>query len=183
MELYDKSAPALQAFFFALFGPVAYISDRFLLLARALEVYHRNKGEFYFMDPKEYENDLRKLKEAIPVSFPKDLRERICQTLDGQNKYSLARRLADLDGSILKARGLVRLPGKIRWRIRVRRNYLTHYQEELRPQVKDGRDMHDFNERMIAVMIVLLFHELGVCRDPVREFLLHRPNLGRFLES
>jgi hypothetical protein len=43
--------------------------------------------------------------------------------------------------------------------------------------------MHDLNERMIAVMIVLLFDELGVPRGAVRQFLEQWPNLRRFLSA
>jgi ApeA N-terminal domain 1 len=183
MELYDKANHPLHVFLIALFGPVAYIDERFLLLAKALEVYHRRKWDSYFMNPDEYNNQLDILKSVIPASFPRDLRHRICTTLQWLNEYPFGKRLQDLDADILQRVGLLRLPRDIRRRIVDTRNYLTHYSEGLKPQVKYGKDMHDLNERMIAVMIVLLFDELGVPQDAVRQFLQQRNNLARFLKA
>jgi ApeA N-terminal domain 1 len=135
------------------------------------------------MDPDEYNNQLDSLKSVIPASFPRDLRHRICTTLQLLNEYPFGKRLHDLDADILQRVGLLRLPRDIRRRIVDTRNYLTHYSEDLKPQVKYGKDMHDLNERMIAVMIVLLFDELGVPQDAVRQFLQQRNNLARFLKA
>src|SRR6266446_4862871 len=60
------------------------------------------------------------------------------------------------------------------------RNYLTHFDESEKPSiVDDAHGMYNLNQRLRALLIVLLLTYLGVPEDKVRDGVVSHLNLAR----
>lgn len=60
------------------------------------------------------------------------------------------------------------------------RNYLTHYVEDERPSIVDNTEsMYNLNQRLRALLIVLLLTYLGVPEDKVTDGVASHLNLAR----
>ena len=72
-----------------------------------------------------------------------------------------------------KARGFIDLTVRVR-------NYLSHFDEREKPAiVDDAHGMYNLNQRLRALLIVLLFTYLGVPEDKVRDGVVSHLNLAR----
>ena len=106
------------------------------------------------------------LHSAIPPDIPDALRQKLSDSIGYANEYSLRRRLKDLLGGlrtsslemlqISNSDGLTELLVKTR-------NYLTHFDDASKTSlVEDIVRMHYMNERLTALLLILILKRLGM---------------------
>jgi len=122
-----------------------------------------------------------KIVEAIPLETPASLCRKLTSMLAFGNEFSLQDRLKELlawlDQDTLKAFIGDNTPEQLIKLIASVRNYLTHYDEESKPQIVDSLlEMYNFNQRIRAILVLLIFKHLGI--EESRISLSLRGNLG-----
>ena len=139
----------------------------FLSLMQALEGFHRALYAGTYEDAGEYEKVRDALLKAIPASVSKAHRDALGSKIRYGNEYSLRKRVnmlldrlsASLRKNIIGGEG--NAPGA--WIDT--RNYYTHWDEALRPDILDTKGMHYAGLRLKLVLRVLYLQLAGVPED------------------
>jgi hypothetical protein len=145
---------------------------RFLSLLQALEGLHRALFPGSYMKPEEYELVKGALVEAIPGDVDADHRAALTSRIRYGNEISLAKRLknlAELLPTTLRTRilGSKEIPRS--WVDT--RNYYTHWDEALRPNILSGQAMYDASVRLTIFLRVLYLHQAGIPSDTLEAAL------------
>lgn len=175
-SLYDKHRPVQNLLFGVLFAPDAYPEDRFLNLARALEIYHRNKypgGEM----PKA---DFKRLRNEIVAQVEDQHKGWLQKKLIWANELTLQDRIARLirdcdklqlpEALDISVEDLARI-------IKDQRNRLTHYSSE--KKVVSSSTLVWLSHLIEFLLKALLLKELGfstirIKRDPQYDFRVQK---------
>ena len=136
----------------------------FLSWMQALEGFHRGLLDGVYMDPKDYEAVKSALGSAIPATVQPPHRESLRSRIRYGNEISLAKRLNELADRLPESVRLQVLgpDGKIPRAWIDTRNYYTHWDEELRPNVLDGQEILHANHRMSLFLKALYLDLTGV---------------------
>lgn len=151
-------------FFGTFYNPGMYIQFQFLSLMQALESFHRViKGGKYISndDWKPYRSTLAN---AISVELDSGHRESLKSRIKYGNEYSLRKRIGELLES-LNENTLSRLSPKDKYFTGVivdTRNYLTHYDDELKDVALKNADLYWANQRLRILISLLLLKEIGI---------------------
>jgi hypothetical protein len=171
-ECHEKLRPVLDLYFAVVSNWVLTDESRFLFLAQALEVYHARSTHFSSMEGPEEEHEQR-LK-AILETAPEKARRWLERKLAFSNQKDLSRRIDEfLKAHKEEATRLTAKIGDFAAKVRVSRNYYTHYSEEL---LKDGKVATGLELRRIvyalcALLEICLLKELGIGGKPVERIL------------
>lgn len=179
------NASVLDPVYDLLVGTYGRQSERtkFRALAQALEGFHRGAYGGAYMSPDSYEPTRKSLCAAIPAHLDSDFQRRLKDAVKYGFQYSLRTRLKALL-QMLKDRtqeAVLREKTQnfIDLMVRVR-NYLTHFDESEKPTIVDDIErMYNLNQRIRALLIVLLLTYLGVPEDKVTDGVTSHLNLAR----
>jgi hypothetical protein len=180
----DKLRPVCDLLLGTVYNPSLYVQSTFLSLAQALESLHRRLYEGTYLPKGAYTKISETLKAAIPKDTPPNLKVKLGAMLTWGNELSLKNRLKELfeglDQTIAKdLAGNDDLQEFVRLVVDVR-NYLTHYDESCKRSIIDSLpEMYNLNQRIRAILTLLIFKYLGV--DEVKVFLPLKGNLGLVL--
>lgn len=183
--LYARSKTALDVFFGSATQPAPFSDLRFLNMVQALEAYDRSLGTARYMDPNDYERAITHVVEHIPAAIAGDHRVSLKSRLRFGNEYSLRKRLTGM---------LMKLPEQIRKRLadnvsrfveRVTdtRNYFAHYDPTTKGAVFEGPSIHFAAERLRVLMMVVLFHDLGVSEAAICDMLANHSEFAHALRQ
>jgi hypothetical protein len=171
-ECHDKLRPVLDLFFSVVSNWVLTDESRFLFLAQALEVYHARSTHFSSTEGPESEHE-RRMK-AILETAPEKERRWLERKLAFSNQKDLSRRIDEF----LKAHKdeATRLTAKIddfATKVRVSRNYYTHYSEKHLEsgKVATGLELRRIVYALSALLEICLLKELGIRGKPVERIL------------
>ncbi|MCA9837611.1 MAG: hypothetical protein KC422_11880 [Trueperaceae bacterium] len=157
-KLYEKHRVVQNLLFGVLFSKRIYIEDRFLNLARALEVYHRTKYPRGIM-PTE---DFKKLRDSIISQVKTEQQKWLKEKLAWANELSLNERLQGLlkDLADLELSNTLNIDEeKIGKRIKDSRNQLTHYSS--RSKSVSPSELTWLSYLMEYLLQALLLKEIG----------------------
>jgi hypothetical protein len=159
-------SPIYELLFGTLFNRDSFVKTKFLNLSQALESFHRRVLGGTYLPPEGYVATRSALRAAVPESVPDDLRQRISDTIKYANEYSLRKRLKELlcslDGSTLEILKISDVAAVSDLIVKTR-NYLTHFDEQSRTSlVDDIVGMHYMNERLTALLFILILKKLGM---------------------
>jgi hypothetical protein len=142
------------------------LENRFLNLCHVLEVYHRIKSSDTYMAPEEYQILLDQIIKSVPDGHKKHIQQR----LHYGNEISLRQRLKQIYDY---------LPNKIQSRVGEKkkfcddvvntRNYLTHYDENLKLVSLKVDGMMKYECILLAICKVLLLMEAGISPEILNE--------------
>lgn len=141
-----------------------WLHVEFLSLMHVLEGMHRATKEGLYMSTDEYESVRAILSNAIPVMVKQDHRESLKSRIKYGNQVSLAKRLAEMANTLpvsLRRKVLGTESGVPRRWVDTR-NYYTHWDEELRPNVLDGASLYYANTRLRMFARTLFLKMLAV---------------------
>lgn len=181
----DKLRSVYDLFFGTFFNPGMYLQFHFLSLMQALESYHRvSRGGKYLTDV-----DWKPYKDKIMASIPPELESGFKESLKSRikygNEYSLRKRIGELISSLddtVKA-ALSPSANYFSGPIVNTRNFLTHYDDELKPLALDGNDLYYANGRLKVLMIILLLREIGIEDTEALTMLRESRQYGFIIES
>ncbi|MEJ2633205.1 MAG: hypothetical protein P8011_15520 [Acidihalobacter sp.] len=145
----------------------------FLSLIQALEGFHRGRFHGNYMQDSEYESVKSSLTGAIPSSVAPDHRDALRSRIRYGNQISLSKRLNELRDDIgdALAKVVISSDGKIPRNWIDTRNYLSHWDEELRQSSIDGQAMYDANVRIKHFLRVLYLLMAGVSPETLLQCL------------
>jgi hypothetical protein len=179
------NATLLDSVYDLLVGTYGRQSERtkFRALAQALEAFHRAVQGGVYLSKESYEPIRKGLCAAIPAGLEPDFQERLKGSIKHGYQYSLRTRLKALLGKLNNRTKEAVMREKTSTFINLVisvRNYLTHFDETEKPAiVKDAQGMYNLNQRLRALLIVLLLAFLGVPEDKVTDGVVSHLNLAR----
>lgn len=166
IEAPERLRSLCDPYFSIVFGPNLPPEERFLVLARALESYHRSFGTKWEMPPEQYKARLDEIMEHVPETY----REWLGDKLRYSNEPTLRRRLKELVGRceellwLFEKDELKRLVSLVVQK----RNELTHPEGIQTPDPESSSALADW----LALLIeVLLFQESGLNEDEMTDLM------------
>lgn len=150
---------------------------KFLLLAQALEAYHRNSSHNgKYLAAKDYNPIKDKLVKAIPDCVEGELRDNLRARINNGNEFSLNTRITSICDEISKNhKGIIRqLPDNIDNFVKevVRtRNYLTHHPKKSTESMKFALSGLKYIREMQLILRFCFLIELGLPSEKIKELL------------
>jgi hypothetical protein len=159
-------APIYDLLFGTLFDPDSFVRTKFVNLTQALESFHRRTEGGTYISSGEFVVVRDALNAAIPTHTPSPLKQKLSDSIGYSNEYSLRKRLKELfqslDRSTVEMLKIHDVAGTVEQIVKTR-NYLTHFNEEQKTSmVDDVVAMHYMNERLTALLFVLIVRKLGI---------------------
>jgi len=142
------------------------VRTKFINLTQALESLHRRTVGGTYLSASEFDPIKDLLNAAVPPDVPADLKRKLSDSLEYANEYSLRKRLKELlrglDPSTIEMLKIQDIAGTTDVIVRTR-NCLTHFNESQRTTIADDIvGLHFMNERLTALLFVLILKRLGV---------------------
>ena len=159
-------APVYDLLFGTLFGRDAFVRTKFINLTQALESWHRRTVGGTYVSASEFDPVKDVLNAAVPPDVSADLKKKLSDSLEYANEYSLRKRLKELlrglDPSTIEMLKIQDIAGTTDVIVRTR-NYLTHFNENQKTTIADDVvGLHFVNERLTALLFVLILKRLGI---------------------
>jgi len=169
-EKADTLGPVYDLYFGTLYNPWMYLQHQFLSLIQAIEAYHRRKFEGKYLSNDDYEPIYEKFinELAIEPSFKEALKSK----LKYGNEYSLRKRLKDLFEKYKEVvDDFIENKDIFINRVVDTRNYLTHYDKNLREKAVDGEQLYYVIQQLKIVIVICLLSELGFNFKEIKNLL------------
>lgn len=189
LSLWFSKAQLLRSvydlFFGTFYNPNMYVQFQFLSLIQAVESFHRvTKGGKYLNDAawKPYR---AKLDNAISPELERGHRESLKSRIKYGNEYSLRKRIGELLES-LNEKTLSRLSPVDNYFTGVivdTRNYLTHYDDELKDVALKNEDLYWANQRLRILITILLLKEIGIQEELICDSMMENNNIRQVLKK
>lgn len=170
-ELEESLNHVLNLYFATIFVPGLYINQTFLLLAQALEVYHRTSPNFD--SQVQSKATFRDRKKGIIEKVP-DEKDWLTEKLAHANEKTLAQRLDELIGLHQKeVDQFIEDTGEFSDTIRHTRNHFTHYGagEKGMEKVAEGIQLMDLTAKMQTLLELCIFSDLGISGAPISRMI------------
>jgi hypothetical protein len=158
--IFHSFEDALALYYSVIRGHVTVIEARFLLIAQALEIFHRRRFGNATIPKAEHNRRVRQIVAASPPVHKEWLRD----ALSHSNEPSLRSRLAALRQHAGSAfvRGT---PESLPKRLADSRNYHTHWDERLKNSAARGEDLASLTDGAIRMFQLCILNELGFDDD------------------
>lgn len=165
----DLLEPVYSLYFATLYNPRLYLEYRFLSLIQAIESYHRCIYGGKYLSNEEYKSVYNALVNAIPKGIGNDLKDRLKVYLRYGNEFSLRKRLKEifdkyqeiLDGFIENKKCFIE-------KVVDTRNYLTHYDKELKERAAKEKDLYRLTQKLKICLEICLLTELGFSSEKIK---------------
>jgi len=139
-----------------------------IVLAQALEAFHRNVHSGGYMTPEEYEPVRQQLEAAFPANFSEGHRNALRSRIRFGYEFSLRKRLEELlrrlEQSTLDALAIDRR--EFPQRVAEARNDFTHWDASTGSPLLTGADLMNLVGRLKALTRIVLLNHLGI--DEIR---------------
>ena len=163
INAYDVIAPALSLYFSTKIGAQKYLDGKFLALAQGLETYHRRTSDENLMDPGEFESLVAMLAENCPDQHLEWLKGRLMHG----NEINLGKRLKRIIEPFKDKLGNSTNRSRLLRKIVDTRNYLTHYNEDLKSQAAHGRDLWVLCQKMEIIFQLHFLKVIGFSNEEI----------------
>lgn len=163
----EKLQTVYDLYFSIVYGASDYIDVQFLLLAQALESYHRKAHGGNYMSQDDYEPIRKTLNKDVDkalkgLSKSSDFKSSLKQKIRYGHELTLGTRLQQLFDNVLKSFGpvldeVIENRKEFNKRIRITRNYLTHFEVDERDELLL---ISDFNEKYYYTQVMKLLLQM-----------------------
>jgi hypothetical protein len=171
----DKSSslgPVYELYFGTLYNASMYPIHEFLSLALALEAYHRRIFGGKYVSDEYFKPQYEAILKAIRNDIPDDFKESLRMKSKYLNEYSLRKRLKDILESLGDCIDIViKSADSFVNDICNTRNYLTHYDDRLKPLAKNGQDLYWLIQKMKFVIEICFLSELGFSVENIKALI------------
>ncbi|PSV17153.1 hypothetical protein C0W59_03360 [Photobacterium kishitanii] len=157
LNAYEVISPTLSLYFSTKNGAQKYLDGKFLALAQGLETYHRRTSDEQLMDPSEFTALISTISENCPEEHIDWLRGRLMHG----NEINLSKRLKRIIEPFKDKLGDKKNRKKILRQIVDTRNYLTHYNEDLKNNYANGADLWNLCQKMEAIFQLHFLKVIG----------------------
>jgi hypothetical protein len=163
LRAYEIMAPALSLYFSTKNGAQKYLDGKFLALAQGLETYHRRTSDEKLMDSSEFETLVSKITESCPDQNMDWLKGRLMHG----NEINLGKRLKRIIEPFKDKLGSSRDRSKLLRKIVDTRNYLTHYNEDLKENSADGSELWNLCQKMEVIFQLHFLKVIGFSDEEI----------------
>jgi hypothetical protein len=163
--------PVYDLFFGTLYNPSMYLEFQFLSLIQAVDSYHRRIYGGEYLSDGDYMGVHNALVNAIPRSVKGGFKDSLKSKIQHGNEFSLRTRLKRLFNSdeyreILSE--FVENKDIFIGKVVDTRNYLTHYDEELKEKATIGEELSPFIQKLKILLKICLLTELGFSSEEIK---------------
>ena len=170
-EKAEELGPICDLYFGTFYNPTMYLQSQFLVLAQAVEAFHRRRDDRGYLTDTNFKALLRELQNVVRNYQPGINEETMCafmSRLNYVNEYTLKGRLEELigglgalaDSVIVDRTQFIKLAGDTR-------NYLTHYDKELKAKSASVEEMHHLVNRLQFILEMYFLKEIGLSDELV----------------
>lgn len=163
LNAYEYLYPALNLYFSTKTGAQKYLEGKFLALAQGLETYHRRTSSETLMEPNSFELVVEKILNECPKEHVEWLRGR----LEHGNEINLGKRLKRIIEPFKKHLGTSVERSRMLRKIVDTRNYLTHYNEDLKEDSAKGRDLWVLCKKMESIFNLHFLKVIGFTEEEI----------------
>lgn len=164
IDAYDKIGVALDLYFSTTMGAQKYLDGKFLALAQGLETYHRRISNEKMMDEEKFQNLVKSLHDLCP----KENQEWLAGRLKHGNEIAFTKRIKSIIDPFKAIAWSSAERGKIIRNIVDTRNYLTHFDESLKPKAVSGIDLLHLCSKMEILFQLHFLYVLGFTQDEIK---------------
>ena len=157
LDAYKRIEPAFNLYFASKSGAHRYINGKFLSLAQGIETFHRRTSDETYMSGTEFNNII----ETLVAACPEEKRRWLEDRLKYSNELSLRKRLKQILDPFGSLFGSSRERKTLINRIVTTRNYLTHYDKNLKKEAYSGLHLWDVCLKMECLFQLRLLKEIG----------------------
>lgn len=182
----SKSLRSVYDLFFGTFyNPGMYLQFQFLSLMQAIESFHRVTCGGKYLSDEKWQPYKEKLTNEIPKDLESSHKDSLKSRIKYGNEYSLRKRLDELlktfkDGT---AEALSPHKGYFTGVVVDTRNYLTHYDDELKSASLEGADLYWANQRLRILITILLLKEIGVKEEIILSSMKENNKISQILQK
>jgi len=169
-----------------LYSPDMYPKVQFLLLAQALEAYHRRVTDGQYLPDNNYKVVLEKLYAAIPDNLDEEFIQGLKSRIYYGNEYTLETRLRKLlDEVLIPYKEVIDkiVVDRVQFvkKVKKTRNYLTHHSEtNKRGAITNTGEMIDYVFKMKLILQLCFLVELEFPISPALELVQRNPRFNQF---
>lgn len=180
LEAYSRIRPALDLYFSSVTGEHKYLESRFLALAQSLETYHRRTStDDTRMEVCEY----RRIVDILSSTVPEAHIDWLKGLLRYGNEINLGQRIKKIVKPYKTYLGTSRERNRLIRRIVDTRNYLTHYNEELKGKIAGGKELYALCLKMEAIFQLHLLQQIGFSEAEIEVILTNNYKLKQKLSD
>lgn len=147
IRAYEIMKPALSLYFSTKNGAQKYLDGKFLALAQGLETYHRRTSDEKLMDSEDFELLVSTINENCPEQHLTWLKSKLMHG----NEINLGKRLKRIVDPFKDKLGSSSERNKLLRKIVDTRNYLTHYNEDLKNNSADQIEIVNLCQKMEVI--------------------------------
>lgn len=147
LKSYDVISPTLNLYFSTKQGARKQINDKFLALAQGLETYHRRTSDETLMESSKFDSLVERILENCPDENKQWLNGRLMHG----NEINFGKRIKSIIEPFKEFLGTQKTRKKLIRAIVDTRNYLTHYNEDLKDNAHKGEDLWKLYVKMEAI--------------------------------
>ncbi len=160
-----------------LYSTKIYLESEFLILMQALESFHRREYGGLYVSQEEYAGYYDQITRTLPTEMPQPLKDKLKNQLKYGNEWSLKRRILSLVDTLSEdTRGkiAINIEEFVR-RLVDTRNYLTHYDEDLKEKAIQGSEgLLKVNQKLRGLLTLILLRLVGIQEEQCAPRLLAR---------
>ena len=157
INAYESLSPTLELYFSTKTGAQKYLDGKFLLLAQTLETYHRRTSNERLMDS----NEFTTLKSKIIENCPKEHIEWLKYRLMYGNEINLRKRIKNIIEPFKDYLGSCIDRNNLSKKIVDTRNYLTHYNPDLKTSAANGKELWGLCQKMEFILQLHFLRVIG----------------------
>ena len=172
-------------FFGTFYNPGMYLQFQFLSLMQALESFHRVTKSGKYLSNEDWKPFRAKLANGISAELDSGHRESLKSRIKYGNEYSLRKRIGELLET-LDEKTLSILSPTVKYFTGVivdTRNYLTHYDDELKDVALKNADLYWANQRLKILITILLLKEIGIQENLIIDSMRENNKIRQILNK
>lgn len=175
IKSYVTISPALSLYFSTKVGAQRYLDGKFLALAQGLETYHRRTSTETLMDKDMFNSLVSEILEHCPEERTDWLQGRLIHG----NEINLGKRIKSIIEPFKEHIGNSKLRSKLIRSIVGTRNYLTHYDEDLKESAAKGKDLWVLCLKMEAIFQLHFLKLIGFSDEEISRVIENSYTLKR----
>lgn len=176
---YETISPAFNLYFSTKIGAQRYLDGKFLALAQGLETYHRRTSTETLMDVTEFSS----LVSIILEHCPEDRTDWLQGRLMHGNEVHLGKRIKSIIEPFKDHLGNSKYRSKLIRAIVDTRNYLTHYNEDLKESAAHGKDLWSLCLKMEAIFQLHFLKLIGFSDGEISNVIENSYSLKRKIDE
>ncbi len=172
LEKSEDLEPVYQLFLGTLYNPQAYLTQQFLSLVQALEVYHREAVYVPDMPEEEHEKRVEKILDSAPAEHKGWLRQKLRVVSEpslGERLHKILKKHRGTSDVVVGKKGEARV--EFVDKVVDSRNYLAHRDKGKKERAARGVELYQISQKLKRLLEACLMGEIGFEDDEIRKLI------------